>query len=236
MKVRGMLVQEAEKRSVRERGSQAVSTAAARQRRSNGKEPHRSAARYDNICHANHQRQGHVVGLRWPATLCPPSDSLLACDDFSLPDTFPYHHRPHAILSFPSLFPSSMRKLLTLTGDLNVVTEVTSLAIDLDAVVEVLLESGGVKDTVVGGAREVNEELVGGLALLGRSLGGLGNSLRCESLQRANESAILIPCHCWSSPRHQFTSHQLHCSHCRQRYRSGNPPGQSDPSPRPASR
>lgn len=68
-------------------------------------------------------------------------------------------------------------QVLTLTGDLDVVTEVTSLAVDLDAVVEVLLESGGVKDTVVGGAREVNEELVGGLALLGRGLGVLGNSL-----------------------------------------------------------
>lgn len=67
--------------------------------------------------------------------------------------------------------------LLTLASDGDVVTEVTCLTIDLDAVVEVLLESGGVKDTVVGGAGEVDEELVGGLALLGGSLGVLGDSL-----------------------------------------------------------
>ena len=108
-----------------------------------------------------------------------------------------------------------MRELLTLTGDLNVVTEVTSLAIDLDAVVEVLLESGGVKDTVVGGTREVNEELVGGLALLGRSLGGLGNSLRCESERRADGSAALIPCNCELAPLRRITSHRLHCFHYR---------------------
>lgn len=70
---------------------------------------------------------------------------------------------------------TSSSTVLTLTSDLDVVTKVTGLAVNLDAVVEVLLESGGVKDTVVGGAREVNEELVRGLALLG-SLGGLGNS------------------------------------------------------------
>ena len=76
--------------------------------------------------------------------------------------------RPDQILSCFSI--------LTLTGDLNVVTEVAGLAVNLDAVVQVLLESGGVKDTVVGGAGEVDEELVGGLALLGASLGGLLNS------------------------------------------------------------
>lgn len=83
----------------------------------------------------------------------------------------------HAISLFAAEPSSSECKLLTLTGDLDVVTEVTSLAIDLDAVVEVLLESGGIEDTVVGGAREVDEELVGGLALLGATLGGLLNSL-----------------------------------------------------------
>ena len=67
--------------------------------------------------------------------------------------------------------------VLTLTGDLDAVTEVAGLAVNLDAVVEVLLESGGIEDTVVGGAREVDEELVGGLALLGGSLGVLGDSL-----------------------------------------------------------
>lgn len=55
------------------------------------------------------------------------------------------------------------------------VTEVTGLAVNLDAVVEVLLESGGIKDTVVSGSGEVDVELVRSLGLLS-SLGGLGNS------------------------------------------------------------
>lgn len=73
--------------------------------------------------------------------------------------------------------PKTQRSLLTLTSDGDVVTEVTGLAIDLNAVVEVLLESGGIEDTVVSGTGEVDEELVGGLALLGASLSVLGNSL-----------------------------------------------------------
>lgn len=91
--------------------------------------------------------------------------------------TLPQNHAILSSVTNPSTtscsLPSSI--VLTLTGDLDVVTEVTGLAVNLDAVVEVLLESGGVKDTVVGGAGEVNEELVRGLALLG-SLGVLGNS------------------------------------------------------------
>lgn len=99
--------------------------------------------------------------------------------------------------SLPSLPPQEC-KLLTFTGDLNVVTEVTSLAIDLDTVVEVLLESGGIEDTVVGGAREVDEELVGGLALLGATLGGLLNSLvsgkrKTNSRNRQGSVAVGTP-------------------------------------------
>ena len=48
----------------------------------------------------------------------------------------------------------------TVAGDLDVVTELTSLALDLDAVVEVLFEGRAVKDTVTGGTGVVDDELV----------------------------------------------------------------------------
>lgn len=49
--------------------------------------------------------------------------------------------------------------------------EVAGLALDLDALVEVLLEGSNVKDLIVDGGRTVNDELDGGL------LGGLGLGL-----------------------------------------------------------
>ena len=58
----------------------------------------------------------------------------------------------------------------TIPVDLDVVTELTSLAIDLDAVVEELLERRTVEDTIACGTRVVDDELV-----LSSSLrGGLG--------------------------------------------------------------
>ena len=61
-------------------------------------------------------------------------------------------------------------KLLTLAGDLHVLTELAGLALDLDTVMEVLLKGSTVKDTVACWARVVDDELVLG----GGLRGGLG--------------------------------------------------------------
>lgn len=61
--------------------------------------------------------------------------------------------------------------MLTLTGDLNVLTKLAGLAIDLDAIVEKLLKGGAVEDTIGRGARVVDGELVLGSSRL--SGGGL---------------------------------------------------------------
>lgn len=59
---------------------------------------------------------------------------------------------------------------ISTTGNLDGITKVVGAALDLDAIVKVLLESGGIEDLVVGGTRAVNDELLG---LLGGSrLGG----------------------------------------------------------------
>ena len=60
----------------------------------------------------------------------------------------------------------------TIAGDLDVVTELAGLALDLDAVVEELLEGRAVKDTVARGAGVVDDELV--LSSSSLSGGGLG--------------------------------------------------------------
>ena len=60
----------------------------------------------------------------------------------------------------------------TIAGDLDVVTELAGLALDLDAVVEELLERRAVEDTVTRGARVVDDELV--LSSSSLSSGGLG--------------------------------------------------------------
>ena len=61
--------------------------------------------------------------------------------------------------------------MFTLTSDLDIVTELASFALDLDTVMEVLLKSCAIKDTVASGTGIVNDELVlnGGF-----SSGGLG--------------------------------------------------------------
>ena len=56
--------------------------------------------------------------------------------------------------------------------DLDAVTELAGLALDLDTVMEVLFESGTVEDTVAGRARVVDNELV--LSSSRFSGGGLG--------------------------------------------------------------
>lgn len=61
---------------------------------------------------------------------------------------------------------------LTLAGDLDIVTELTSLTLNLDTVVEVLLEGSTIKDAISGGAGVVHNELV--LGSSGLSSGGLG--------------------------------------------------------------
>ena len=48
---------------------------------------------------------------------------------------------------------------VALLGDDNVVAEVVGAALDLDAVLEELLESGDVEDLVVGGLRSVDDVL-----------------------------------------------------------------------------
>ena len=56
--------------------------------------------------------------------------------------------------------------------DLDAVTELAGLALDLNTVMEVLFESGTVEDTVAGRARVVDNELV--LSSSRLSGGGLG--------------------------------------------------------------
>lgn len=60
----------------------------------------------------------------------------------------------------------------TVAGDLDIVTELTGLALDLDAVVEELFEGRAVKDTVRRRAGVVDDELV--LSSSRLSGGGLG--------------------------------------------------------------
>lgn len=62
---------------------------------------------------------------------------------------------------------------LTIAVDLDVVTELARLAIDLDTVVQELLEGRAVKDTVVGRTGVVDDELV----LSSGSFGGSGLGL-----------------------------------------------------------
>ena len=59
----------------------------------------------------------------------------------------------------------------TIAVDLDVLTELARLAIDLDTVVEELLERRTVKDTVTRGTGVVNDELMFGSSGLGGSLG-----------------------------------------------------------------
>ena len=49
---------------------------------------------------------------------------------------------------------------ITRLGDVDLVTEVTDTALDLDAVVEELLEGRDVEDLVAGGLRSVDDELI----------------------------------------------------------------------------
>jgi len=58
---------------------------------------------------------------------------------------------------------------VAITDDLDVVTKLAGLALDLDAVVEELFEVCAVKDTVRGGLRVVNDKLV---LLSSRLVGG----------------------------------------------------------------
>lgn len=60
----------------------------------------------------------------------------------------------------------------TLAGDLDIVTELAGLALDLNAVVQELFEGCAIKDTVRGRAGVVNDELVLGSSRF--SGGGLG--------------------------------------------------------------
>lgn len=62
-------------------------------------------------------------------------------------------------------------ELVALLRQLNRVTKLAGLAVNLDAVVKELLERSGVENVVVGRDRVVDVELVQGLA---RSLGGGG--------------------------------------------------------------
>jgi hypothetical protein len=51
--------------------------------------------------------------------------------------------------------------LLTIPLQLDVVTELTGLSLDLDTVVQELLVTSGIEDLVTGGDRVVDDELVG---------------------------------------------------------------------------
>lgn len=69
--------------------------------------------------------------------------------------------------------------VLTIPGDLDAVTNKAGLAVDLDAIVKVLLEVSTVKDTVGRWLGVVDGELVlGGGALGGSDFGGLRKKRR----------------------------------------------------------
>lgn len=59
----------------------------------------------------------------------------------------------------------------TIAVNLDILTKLTSLALDLDTVVQELLECRTVKDTVTRGTGVVNDELMFGSSGLGGSLG-----------------------------------------------------------------
>ncbi|PPQ98741.1 hypothetical protein CVT26_010041 [Gymnopilus dilepis] len=63
----------------------------------------------------------------------------------------------------------------TITDNLDIVTELTRLAVDLDTVVEELLKVGAVEDTVSSGLRVVNDKFK---FLAGGSGGGLGGLIK----------------------------------------------------------
>ena len=63
-------------------------------------------------------------------------------------------------------------RVITLAGDLHVLTELASLSLDLDTVMKVLLKGRTVKDTIASRTGVVNDELV-----LRSSLGGGGLGL-----------------------------------------------------------
>ena len=63
--------------------------------------------------------------------------------------------------------------LRTIAVNFDVVTKLTGLSVDLDAVVEVLLERGTVEKTVACGARKVDDVLRLDGRLVGGGLGGL---------------------------------------------------------------
>lgn len=78
----------------------------------------------------------------------------------------------------------------TLAGDLDVLTKLAGLAIDLDAVVEELLKGGAIEDTVARGARVVDGELVlGGSRLSG---GGLDLHSTGERREKGKPSVSLL--------------------------------------------
>lgn len=60
---------------------------------------------------------------------------------------------------------------LTFSAQLDVFTQLTSLAVDLDSVLQVLFVTSGIEDVVSGGDGVVNDELVG-------RLGGGGSGFR----------------------------------------------------------
>jgi hypothetical protein len=70
---------------------------------------------------------------------------------------------------------------ISTTGNLDGFTKVVGTALDLDAIVKVLLESSGIEDLVVGGTRAVNDEL---LVLLGGSRLGGGHHYRYRGEKR----------------------------------------------------
>lgn len=61
--------------------------------------------------------------------------------------------------------------------NLDIVAKLASLALDLDAIVQVLLKSSTVKDTISRGARVVNDEFV----LRSRSFSGGGFDLEGDT-------------------------------------------------------
>lgn len=89
--------------------------------------------------------------------------------------------------------PTEKKTGLTNSSDLDEVSELSGLAVDLHVVVQVLLEAGDVKDAVLGGLSAVDRVDGLGNLLAGRRLGELGGvdlGLRRRKKQRVSRTEI----------------------------------------------
>lgn len=87
------------------------------------------------------------------------------------------------------MFQQAAQLELTVTGDLDLVAELTDLSVNLNAATEVVLERRSVKDTVASGTGVVDEELV--LHASGGLLGGLRRIIHvgCQPTEKKSQQS-----------------------------------------------